>query len=81
MTNPDDPAFSPSSWWVWLLIGLGGLTLTVLVGFIFGLSAIDVLLGRDDVMILFIAFDYTFIGLGIWLAIRSVLRREESDAL
>ena len=81
MTAPPDSAFAPSMWWVWILIGLIGLAGTVAGGALFGLSPLDVLLGREISLVLFLAFDYTLMGLGMWLALKAMLQRFARDAL
>ena len=58
MSTARDAAFSPSNWWVWVLIGMFGLGVTIFVGMLFGTSALDVLLGREIALVLFLAFDF-----------------------
>jgi len=74
-TSDRSAPFRASDWWVWLLLGVGGLLITVGCGVLFGLKPIDVLLGRHIEVVLFLAFDYTFVGCGLWLAIQALLAR------
>ena len=59
--------------WVFVAIGCLGLCLTVPTFLLFGFSLADVLLVRDIVLVLPMAFDYGFILFGLWSLVEPLI--------
>jgi len=58
-----------------MTLGLVGLGITIAVGAVFGLTPLDVLMGREIAVVMFIAIDYVFFAYGLWLLSKKVRHR------
>ena len=59
--------------WAFVAVGCLGLCLTLPIGLLFGYSLAEMLLVRDIVFALPMAFDYGFIAFGLWMLVEPVL--------